>query len=246
VSADRVAALDIGLFSHIESAMTDSDRKSLLAVHRVVAARDDPFSYLEIGSELGGSLQAVISDPRCSRVVSIDPRPDWTPDDRPGQPVFEYRDNSTERMLELLHDVPNADLSKLETVEDSTEDIAPGQFARPYLCFIDGEHTNKAALRDARFCRTVMQGAGVIAFHDFHIVERAILDFLRETPRPRRGYLLLHGIFVVELGRMPTLLRDPGVRAQLTPRSRLMSRCGAVDTWLLTADLRRRSLARSR
>lgn len=244
VFADRLAALDTQLFAHIESAMTDSDRKALLAVHNAVAARNDPFSYLEIGSEFGGSLQAVIADPRCARVVSIDPRPQWTPDDRPEITRLEYPDNSTERMLKLLQDVPGADLSKLETVDESTENIAPGRFARPDFCFIDGEHTYRAALRDARFCRTVMQDAGVIAFHDFHIIERAILDFLRETSRPRRGYLLLHSVFVMELGSMPTLLHDPGIRGQRTPRGRIMAKCAGIDTWLLAADVRRRQRPR--
>jgi hypothetical protein len=245
VFADQVAALDTQLFAHVESQTTDGDRKSLLAVHNAVAARSDLFSYLEIGSHLGGTLQAVIADPRCARVVSIDPRPQWAPDDRPGQTQFEYRDNSTERMLKLLQDVPGADLSKLETVEESTENIAPGRFARPDFCFIDGEHTYRAALRDARFCRTVMQGAGIIAFHDFQIIEQAVLDFLRETPRPQRGYSLDHSVFIVELGAMPTLLNDPGIRAQLHPRRGwIMANRVGVDTWILAADIRRRQRAR--
>jgi hypothetical protein len=152
-------------------------------------------------------------------------------------------------MLKLLRDVPGADLSKLQTVEESTENIDPGVFARPNFCFIDGEHTYAAALRDARFCRTVMQGAGVVAFHDLPIIERAILDFLRETPRPHRGYELLGGgVFVVELGRVPTMLNDPGVRSRLNrPRrdSLMASRAGVfLNTWLLAADIRRRQRAR--
>src|SRR5439155_2441442 len=116
--ADRVAALDTQLFAAVETETSESDRKSLLAVHNAVAAHNDLFSYLEIGSHLGGTLQVVIADPRCARVVSIDPRPRWVPDDRPGLPQFEYPDNSTERMLKLLQDVPGADLAKLETVEE--------------------------------------------------------------------------------------------------------------------------------
>jgi hypothetical protein len=60
-----------------------------------------------------------------------------------------------------------------------------------------------------------MQGAGVIAFHDFGVVERAVLDFLRETPRPHRGYWLRSSVFVVELGVTPTMLERPGVRSML-------------------------------
>jgi hypothetical protein len=246
VFADRVAALDTQLFDYVESQTSLDDRKSLLAVHNGVATRTDSFSYLEIGSHLGGSLQVVIADPRCARVVSIDPRPTWQPDDRPGIPTWEYPDNSTERMLKLLKDVPGADLSKLETVEESTENIAPGGFTRPDFCFIDGEHTHRAVLRDARFCRAIMQGAGIIAFHDFSFIEQGVLNFLRETPQPYRGYLLLDNIFIVELGAVPTLLNDPRIRTQLRRRRVwiIANRAGVV-TWLLTAHIRRRERARS-
>jgi hypothetical protein len=223
VLADRIAGLDAELFAHITNTTTDEDRKALLAIHHALASRDQSFSYLEIGSERGGSLQALIADPRCTSIVSIDPRTHWTPDDRPGQPQVEYADNTTERMLSLLAGVPDADLSKLKTIEASTEDLDPRDMQRPDLCFIDGEHTQAAAV-----------------FHDFHIVEGAILEFLRETPRPRRAYLMLHAIFVVELGGTPALLEDPAVRGQLTPRSRLMTKLAAFDTLLLAADIRRR------
>ena len=245
VLAAQIAALDAELFSHIKNTTTDEDRKALLAIHNALACRNGSFSYLEIGSERGGSLQALIADPRCTRIVSIDPRTHWTPDDRPDQPQVEYAENTTDRMLMLLQGVPGADLSKLKTVEASTESLDPREFERPDFCFIDGEHTHAAALRDARFCREAMQGRGVIAFHDFHIVERAILEFLRETPRPRRGYLLLHAVFVVELGGVSSLLDDPAVRSRLTPRSRLMTKLAALDTWLLAADIRRRKRARA-
>src|SRR5439155_8882945 len=122
----------------------------------------------------------------------------------------------------------------------------PGRFARPDFCFIDAEHTYGAALRDARFCRTVMQGAGIIAFHDFPAVERAILDFLRETPRPHRGYLLSSSVFIVELGVVRTLLNDPRIRAQLHRPQRVWpaaNRVGVVP-WLIAADIRRRQRGR--
>jgi Methyltransferase domain len=238
VFADQIAALDTQLFAYVESQTGEGDRKSLLAIHRAVA-NAGMFSYLEIGSHLGGTLQVVIADPRCAKVVSIDPRRPFQPDDRPGQPLFEYRDNSTERMVKLLQGVPDADLSKLETVEESTENIPPGRFARPDVCFIDGEHTYDAALRDARFCRTVLQGCGIIAFHDFRIVERAVLDFLRETTGPYRAYLLWNTVFVVELGVASTLLDDPAIRAQLRPRHGWVAanRMG-VSSWLIAAHVR--------
>jgi hypothetical protein len=237
VIEDRIAALDTNLFDFVESQTDEDDRRSLLALHNGIASQGQ-FSYLEIGSHLGGTLQTVLSDPRCVRVVSIDPRPRWQPDDRPELGGWAYPDNSTERMLGLLEKVPGVDLSKLETVEESTENLPPGQFARPDLCFVDGEHTRRAALRDARFCRAVMHGAGIVAFHDFNIVRPAIHAFLREAPRPHRAYLLRSGVFVVELGTEPTLLTDANIRNQLhTPGVSLAANRFAADTALLTADL---------
>ncbi len=213
--AQRVAAHDVGLFVHVASQTSEADRRSLLAVHHALAERTGSFAHLEIGSHLGGTLQAFVADPRCRRIVSIDPRPPAQPDDR-GQ-VFAYEGNSTARMLARLGQVPGADLEKLETIELSTEDIAPGGLPRPDLCVIDGEHTYGAALRDARFCRAATHGAGVILFHDREVVEPAILDFVRETPGPVTAYPLRGSFFVVELGAGRHLLADPGVAASLGP-----------------------------
>jgi hypothetical protein len=135
------------------------------------------------------------------------------PDDR--GPVFHYEDNSTERMLGLLALVPDGDLRKLQTIEESTENIPPGELARADLSFIDGEHTARAALRDARFCRAAMHGAGVVVFHDRQVVEPAVNDFLAETPGVLLAYPLRTTLFVVELGRGFGLLDERAIRAQL-------------------------------
>jgi hypothetical protein len=221
--ADQIAALDLTLFDHVESQTTDGDRRSLLALHDALAQAGE-FSYLEIGSHLGGTLQVPLADPRCKRVVSIDSRPEWQPDDRPGLDGCDYAGNSTERMLDVLANVPGADLTKLATVDASTENLDPADFDRPDLCFIDGEHTYAAALRDASFCRAL--DAPVIVFHDYSAVAPAIVRFLRDTPRPHRGYRVRDQLYVAELGRA-TLLRHPAVRVQI-PRARpwlLVNRC---------------------
>jgi hypothetical protein len=115
-------------------------------------------------------------------------------------------------MLARLAAVPGADAAKVETIELGTDAIDPEAIERPDLCFVDGEHTAGAALRDGRFCRAVLRGRGVIAFHDFWIVAAAILRFLRET-EGARGYLLRNSIFVVELGGA-TVRTDARIAAQ--------------------------------
>ena len=230
----RITTGDLGLFGYVKAQMSDDDRLALLAVQSALARRLGTFSYLEIGSHLGGSLQPFVADPRCRRIVSIDPRPQEQPDDR-GR-VYQYAGNSTARMLSLLARVPDADLEKLETIDLSTEDIAPETIERPDLCLIDGEHTFNAALRDARFCRTVMQGSGVILFHDRDIVESAITTFLRELPGRVVAYPMRGVVFVVELAPDRPLLRESEVAARVAPLDarvwQAASRAGAVPALL--------------
>ncbi len=71
------------LFNHIPSQTTLNDKRALLALHEVNRARTNGnFVYLEIGSHLGGSLQALVLDPACSKIISIDPRPHKFADER--------------------------------------------------------------------------------------------------------------------------------------------------------------------
>jgi hypothetical protein len=199
---EALSSLDTRLFGHVRSQTGEEDRLSMLALHNACRRIYGEFSYLEIGSHLGGSLQVLIADDRCVRVVSIDSRPARQPDER--GPVFEYPENSTQRMLAQLESVPGADLAKLQTIEATTAEISPGDLpARPQLCFIDGEHTVEAALRDARFCRAATREEGAIVFHDRRVVRGAIERFLEELDVvPHDGYPLLGSVYVVELGEV--------------------------------------------
>jgi hypothetical protein len=176
----RIDGLDCDLFSTVESQTTGWDRRSLLALHSAVAAKRPSFNYLEIGSYLGGSLQVLIRDRRCAHVMSIDTRTSEAPDKRG---VWAYEDNSASRMRELLATVPGVDLGKLSTFALGTDELPIDHLpARPDYCFIDGEHTDDAALRDARFCaRALPDAGGVVAFHDHPLIAPAIRVFLREA-----------------------------------------------------------------
>ena len=94
----------------IPSQTKTGDRASLLALQEGVATVFGAFEYLEIGSHLGGSLQAAVRDPRVERIVSIDLRPEATPDER-GKRI-PYAGNSTQRMLDNLAALPGADLER--------------------------------------------------------------------------------------------------------------------------------------
>jgi hypothetical protein len=230
--ASRLERLDVSLFKGISSQTKKGDRASLLALQEGVARRFGEFDYLEIGSHLGGSLQGVVRDPRVRRIVSIDLRPEATPDER-GKAI-PYAGNSTQRMLDNLAALPGADLEKIDTIDADTRSLAPGDIeARPRLCFIDGEHTNESCLADARFCRAVAAPDAVIAFHDSGIIFAAIAAFLTELRREgvaAIAYPLPDSVFVVELGNAPVhasaavrrLLADRG--DALHPVARLLAR----------------------
>jgi hypothetical protein len=200
--ASRVDALDIALFDGIETQLNNSDKRTLLALESGFRQAYGSFRYVEIGSHLGGSLQSVIRDPACTRIVSIDPRPELQSDARKGS--SRYPGNSTARMLELLAAIPDANIEKLETVEATTVELDPGAYrGEPTFCFVDGEHTDDAVLQDARFCRRVLGSSGVVAFHDTSTVYRGLHRFVEELRRDGddfTAYLLPHSIFAVELG----------------------------------------------
>jgi hypothetical protein len=198
------------VFDHIKSQTSTGDKLSLLAL-RELAAADGPFTYLEIGSHLGGSLQPFVVDEHCTAIISIDPRPLSQPDNRlPKGEHVDYEGNSTERMLSLLGEIPGADISKITTIEAGTQAIDPSSItADPALCFVDGEHTDAAALRDALFCASVAPRS-IVAFHDRDVVGRGISAFMRVAGG--YGHPLPDSIFVVDLadrGRLDFLQQHP-------------------------------------
>jgi Methyltransferase domain len=173
---DRVDGLDLSLFDRILSQTTDDDKRSLLAVQRAVAKAHRTYTYLEIGSHLGGSIQPHLVDARCTRIYSIDPRPTHAPDDRSEGHVSEYEDNSTKRMLDLLSAIDSAAINKIICFDQSGKDVDRAKIdPKPQLAFVDGEHTNKAAIEDYSFCIEVIANDGVILFHDAWIIYPAIL-----------------------------------------------------------------------
>jgi len=165
------------------------------------------FAYLEIGSHLGGSLQTFMRDPACTAVLSIDPRPHDQPDARGRR--FTYEGNSTERMLENLRALAGVDLGKLTTLEAGTDELDPAALpVRPQVAFVDGEHTNEAALRDARFCALAMHHEGCVLFHDAPIVRGAIEAFVDEC-ETFSAVALPNRMFLVELGPKRLLATEP-------------------------------------
>jgi hypothetical protein len=210
---ERIEALDSSLFDQISTQLALEDQRSLLALHSGCRQAYEQFTWLEVGSAFGGALQSVVRDPRCVGIISIDPRPASPLADERGYSWI-YPENSTARMISGLGALEGAEVAKIVSLEAGTGDLSPHELpATPHLCFIDGEHTDRSALRDARFCRAAMRDAGCIVFHDAQIVYRAISSFIDELSEEGavfRPYLLPNTVMVIELGEL-RLLETPQV-----------------------------------
>lgn len=207
--------LDLTLFEKIQSQSTDDDKRSLLACQLAVRALKPDYTYLEIGSYLGGSIQPHLMDDKCARIYSIDKRPAIQPDERGIDYV--YQNNSTARMLENLRGVA-PELNKITTIDGDTREVRPAQVGdKAQLCFIDGEHTDTAVMSDFRFCLDVLETAGAIIFHDAQITYNGIADcikYLEENSYDFHAYCLPSIVFVVEIGDFP-LHRHPKIMQRL-------------------------------
>ena len=144
---ELVKTLDIRVFK-VPTQTSEVDRVSLLRLQNLVADACPGYRYLEIGSHLGGSIFPHLVDARCASIVSVDPRPPSQPDER-GQ-TFDYEENSSARMMDVLSEVLGASAAnKVHTIDRDITEVAPADIGRGvHLVLIDAEHTNRAAFRD--------------------------------------------------------------------------------------------------
>lgn len=222
--------LDIGFFDAVPTQLSSPDRRSILTVQQLVAARLGEYAYLEIGSYLGGSLQPHLRDERCVAVYSIDTRPAFQPDERGEK--FEYPDNTTQRMLDTLAPAYGRHLRKLTCFERGAADVTTGDVpVRPQLFLIDGEHTDRAVLSDFRSCLRLAERPCVVMFDDAHIVYRGVrecIDELRRRGEPHRAYVLPEKIAVIEVGELG-LHREPLLLEQLASADAYLFATDALD-----------------
>jgi hypothetical protein len=203
--ATRLEGLDTTLFSAIASQSSENDQRSLLACQLAVRSLAPGYIYLEIGSHLGGSIQSHLLDESCAHIYSIDKRTAVQLDER-GVP-FEYPENTTQRMLERLSRIAPDSMAKLTCIDGDSRQVPPEAIERrPELCFIDGEHTDRAALDDFRLCLTALADRGAIVFHDSQIIYNALQAIVNELCAmkvPFHAYNLPDSVFVIELGEFP-------------------------------------------
>ena len=211
-----IASLDLNLFEKITSQSTEHDKQSFLAIQLAVRNLRPGYSYLEIGSYLGGSIQPHLLDDRCARIYSLDKRPKQQPDARGFD--YTYLNNSTERMLEQLREVAADKMDKITTIDGDSRSLDASVIPEKIdLCFIDGEHTDEAVLADFKFCLDVLKENGCIAFHDAQITYNGLatcIEHLEAIGATFRAYTLPSIVFVVEIGDFP-MHKEPSIFERL-------------------------------
>lgn len=163
------------------------------------------YSYLEIGSYLGGSLQPFLLDRRCVVAYSIDPRPTLVPDIR--APNITYERNTTAEMRRLLQAAHGPEVTKkLRTFDMDAADVPRREIGiPPHPCYIDGEHTDQAVLRDFQSCLDRAARPCVIAFDDAEMMFGGIakcLELLDDQHIEHRQYMLPAKTAVIEFGEV--------------------------------------------
>jgi Methyltransferase domain len=201
----RIARLDTTLFAGVDGRSSEDDRTSWLALQRAVREAEPRFAYLEVGSYLGGSIQQYLLDPKCSRIYSIDKRPATVPGAR--DKAGRRKENSTENMVENLRAVAPGELHKLVCFDTDARHVDPALIVEaPDLCFIDGEHTDHAALSDFLFCLGVCTREATIYFHNESWIREGIrecLSYLKNENRPCNAYKLPGSTFAIAIGGSP-------------------------------------------
>jgi hypothetical protein len=192
---------DVSIFK-IRSQSSAADQTSMLLLQKLVRTQYPGYTYLEVGSHIGGSLLPHLLDSACASVVSVDPRPTGQPDERGRR--YEYNENTTARMRDRLGRVADETaMAKLRTFDTDSSGVTLDDTGPARLALIDGEHTNRAAFVDFVNLVPLMADDAVIAFHDANIVIDALVNVeaaLGLLGRPSATFYLPRTVFVVALG----------------------------------------------
>lgn len=174
----------------------------LIKVQEVISEKGD-YNYVEVGSYRGRSLFPHVIDDDCKHALSIDLRPEVTPDER--TPINDYHHISAASMLQAIgrHCEPHC-LDKIETLTADCRQIGERKGDALFdLALIDGEHTHEAAFSDFLNLYGVMKDDCIICFDDTHIIYSGImnaLSFLEREGRPHRALFMKGCITALLIG----------------------------------------------
>lgn len=154
----------------ITSQTSDQDKLILIKVSEIIGKKIKNYSYLEIGSFLGGSLTPFLLDKNCKKILSIDKRNQVVEDENHEQ--WSYENISEKTMLENFkkHKI---NINKLIALNG---DISHLKIKGKYdLSFIDGIHTDKNVFSDFLNSLDYMRQDSIILFHDSHMIFNALI-----------------------------------------------------------------------
>ena len=154
----------------IISQTTDEDKIVLLKLKNLMQKLNS-YSYLEIGTYLGGSLTPFVKDSNCKYILSVDDRERATPDERGNK--INYLNIKEEKTIENLKKY-NLDISKIDFFNGSINEYKKTKH-RFDLCFIDAEHTDVACFRDFIYSNKLIKNNAIIAFHDSQVIYKALI-----------------------------------------------------------------------
>lgn len=195
----RIEALDLSLFG-IPSASSEGDKRSFLRAQRLMRRLHPGYTYLEIGSDRGGSLLPYLYDEACAHIISIDPRPTAINDER--ATAILYPADGEEQMLANLKAF--APVDRIKTIRADIRDASPAGLPKAQLALIDGEHTNVACFSDAERLLDFIDQDAVILFHDANLIADALQNYMRmldRLHRPNVLFIVEDCVAVIGLGR---------------------------------------------
>ena len=153
----------------IHSQTSKADKIALLKIRKKLQSLPS-YSYLEIGSYLGGSLTPFLKDPQCTRIVSIDQRGRQQPDERGLK--YNYTGVTHQTMIDNL-EKNNFNTSKLETFDGSISEYHDKE-NKFDLMFVDGEHTDWACFRDFIHGMKLLADDSIVLFHDSSLIYKSL------------------------------------------------------------------------
>ena len=153
----------------IKSQTTDVDKEVLLKI-RTLLKNLPSYSYLEIGSYLGGSLTPFLKDNNCTKILSVDDRELQQPDERGAK--YDYSGITHDSMILNLRSF-GFDTTKIEVFDGPINEYGNKNELYDFI-FIDGEHTDWACFRDFIHSEKYFKEDCIIAFHDTQLVYKSI------------------------------------------------------------------------
>ncbi len=180
---NETSSIDISIFKAPTQTSND-DRVALETIRAFVSDKGFQYNYLELGSYLGGTLLPHLVSPDCSRILSVDKRVSFQPDERRTEGYF-YAGITTDDLInELSRHVDDSEcLHKLETHDGVVGDLDPQLVLESYpsgfhLCFIDAEHTNEAVFSDFLHTYKLAASNSIIMLHDSWLLGAGIQNIM--------------------------------------------------------------------